>query len=153
MILCVLIVKYCYYFIYVLCYLDLYMTVLHSWKIVFFSDMLYIVTSRIYRIKLSCIQNWFQMILRHVTFQKITKFPSWFLSACAHNIHQADKSFQTENKKITINWPFFIFLAVIELSENCLLVTCTTHFSRINEKLFMLSRPQGQTIDLKCEKS
>ena len=56
-------------------------------------------------------------------------------------------------QKITINLPFFIFLAVTEMSKNCLLVAYIIQLSRINEKLFMLSRPQGQIIDLKCEKS
>ena len=39
------------------------------------------------------------------------------------------------------------------LSENCLLVTRITNLNRIHEKLFKLSRQQGQIIDVKCEKS
>ena len=39
------------------------------------------------------------------------------------------------------------------MSENWLLVTCITDLKRIHEKLFKLSRPQGQIIDVKCGKS
>ena len=55
--------------------------------------------------------------------------------------------------KIAINRPFFFFSAIIELSENWSLVTCITNLKRIREKLFKLSRPQGQIIDVKGEKS
>ena len=41
----------------------------------------------------------------------------------------------------------------MKLSKNYLLVTCITNLKRIPEKLFKLSRPQGQIIDVKCEKS
>ena len=41
----------------------------------------------------------------------------------------------------------------MNLSENWLLVTCITDLKMIHEKLFKLSRPQGQIIDVKCEKS
>ena len=52
-------------------------------------------------------------------------------------------------QKITINWPFwFFFQQLLNLSEKCLLVTCITNLSRINEKIFMLSRQQGQIIDV-----
>ena len=41
-------------------------------------------------------------------------------------------------KKIAINRPFWIFFQPLaNLSENCLLVTCVTNLSRINEKLYM----------------
>ena len=56
--------------------------------------------------------------------------------------------------KIAINRPFFFFfLPLLNLSENWSLVTCITNLKRICEKLFKLSRPQGQIIDVKCEKS
>ena len=42
---------------------------------------------------------------------------------------------------------------LLNLSENCLLVTCITYSKRIHEKLSKLSRPQCQIIDVKCEKS
>ena len=37
--------------------------------------------------------------------------------------------------------------------KNYLLVTCITNLKRIRGKLFKLSRPQGQIIDVKCENS
>ena len=56
--------------------------------------------------------------------------------------------------KIAINRPFKIcFQALLNLFKNCLLVTCITNLKRIHEKLFKLSRPQGQIIDVKCKKS
>ena len=56
--------------------------------------------------------------------------------------------------KIAINRTFWIhFQPLLNLSKNCLLVTCITNLKRIHEKLFKLSRPQGQIIDVKCEKS
>ena len=48
---------------------------------------------------------------------------------------------------------FFFFRPLLNLSENWSLVTCITNLKRICEKLFKLSRPQGQIIDVKCEKS
>ena len=48
---------------------------------------------------------------------------------------------------------FFFFRPLLNLSKNYLLVTCITNLKRICEKLFNLSRPQGQIIDVKCEKS
>ena len=56
-------------------------------------------------------------------------------------------------RKIAINRPFFFFRPLVNLSKNYLLVTCITNLKRICEKLFNLSRPQGQIIDVKCEKS
>ena len=57
-------------------------------------------------------------------------------------------------RKIAINQPFWIFFQpLLNLSENWSLVTCMTNLKRICEKLFKLSRPQGQIIDVKCEKS
>ena len=47
----------------------------------------------------------------------------------------------------------FFFRPLLNLSENWSLVTCITNLQRICEKLFKLSRPQGQIIDVKCEKS
>ena len=38
----------------------------------------------------------------------------------------------------------------MNLSENYLLVKCITNLKRIHEKLFKLSRLQGQIIDVKC---
>ena len=56
--------------------------------------------------------------------------------------------------KIAINRPFFFFFRpLLNLSENWSLVTCITNLKRICEKLFKLSRPQGQIIDVKGEKS
>ena len=40
----------------------------------------------------------------------------------------------------------------MNLSKNYLLVACITDLKRIREKNFKLSRPQGQIIDVKCEK-
>ena len=57
-------------------------------------------------------------------------------------------------RKIAINRPFWIFFQpLLNLSKNYLLVTCITNLKRICEKLFKLSRPQGQIIDIKWEKS
>ena len=57
-------------------------------------------------------------------------------------------------RKIAINRPFFFFFRpLLNLSKNYLLVTCITNLKRICDKLFNLSRPQGQIIDVKCEKS
>ena len=56
--------------------------------------------------------------------------------------------------KIAINRPFLLFFRpLLNLSKNYLLVTCINNLKRICEKLFNLSRPQGQIIDVKCEKS
>ena len=55
--------------------------------------------------------------------------------------------------KIAINRQFFFFWPLLKLSENWSLVICITNLKRICEKLFKLSRPQGQIIDVKCEKS
>ena len=50
--------------------------------------------------------------------------------------------------------PFWIFFQpLLNMSENWLLVWCITDLKMIHEKLFKLSRPQGQIIDVKCEKS
>ena len=55
-------------------------------------------------------------------------------------------------QKISINQLFQIFFQpLLNLSENCLLVTCSRNLKRIHEKLFKLSRPKGQIIDIKCE--
>ena len=57
-------------------------------------------------------------------------------------------------RKIAINRPFWIFFQpLLNLSKNYLLVACITNLKRICEKLFKLSRPQGQIIDVKWEKS
>ena len=57
-------------------------------------------------------------------------------------------------RKIAINRPFFnFFRPLLNFSKNYLLVTCINNLKRICEKLFNLSRPQGQIIDVKCEKS
>ena len=57
-------------------------------------------------------------------------------------------------RKIAINRPFWIFFQpLLNLCKNYLLVTCITNLKRICEKLFKLSRPQGQIIDVKWEKS
>ena len=57
-------------------------------------------------------------------------------------------------QKMTVNWPFLIFfLPLLNSSENWLLVTCITDLKIIQGKLFKLSRPQGQIIGVKCEKS
>ena len=51
--------------------------------------------------------------------------------------------------KISINRPFFFFFRpLLNLLKNYLLVTCITNLKRICEKLFNLSRPQGQIIDI-----
>ena len=57
-------------------------------------------------------------------------------------------------RKIAINLPFWIFFQpLLNLSKNYLLLTCITNLKRICEKLLKLSRPQGQIIDVKWEKS
>ena len=57
-------------------------------------------------------------------------------------------------RKIAINRPFFFFFRpLLNFSKNYLLVICITNLKRICEKLFKFSRPQGQIIDVKCEKS
>ena len=57
-------------------------------------------------------------------------------------------------RKIAINRPLWIFFQpLLNMSKNYLLVTCITNLKRICEKLFKLSRPQGQIIDVKWEKS
>ena len=56
-------------------------------------------------------------------------------------------------RKRTINRPFRIFYQpLLNLFENWLLVTCITDLKMIHEKLFKLSRPQGQIIDVKMWK-
>ena len=40
---------------------------------------------------------------------------------------------------------------LMKLSENWSLVACITNLGRIHKKLFMLLRPQGQIIDVKCK--
>ena len=44
------------------------------------------------------------------------------------------------------------FQLLLNLSKNYLLVTCITNLKKIREKLFKLSCPQGQIIDLKGRK-
>ena len=56
-----------------------------------------------------------------------------------------------KNRKKSAIWNFFQPLS--NSSENWLVLTFLTHLSRINEKLLMLSRPQGRIIDVKCKKS
>ena len=58
-----------------------------------------------------------------------------------------------KRRKIAISWLFWIFFPpLLNLSKNYLLVTCITNLTRICEKLFKLSRPQGQIIDVKGQK-
>ena len=45
----------------------------------------------------------------------------------------------------TINSPS----SLLNLSENWLLITCSTHLSRIHDKSLKLSRPQGQIIEMR----
>ena len=62
-------------------------------------------------------------------------------------------NYSRKMRKMTINRPFWIFFQpLLNLSENWLLVTCITDLKMIHEKLFKLSRPQCQIIDVKCEK-
>ena len=57
-------------------------------------------------------------------------------------------------RKIAIKSAILIFFQpLLNLSENCLFVTCITNLKRIHGHFFKLSRPQGQIIDVKCEKS
>ena len=56
-------------------------------------------------------------------------------------------------KKIAINRPFFKFSAVIELVRELLISNMHDKFEQDKWKLLMLSRPQGQIIDVKSEKS
>ena len=53
---------------------------------------------------------------------------------------------------MTINRPFSIFFQPsLNLSENWLLVACITDLKMIHKKLFRLSRPQGQIIDINAK--
>ena len=56
-------------------------------------------------------------------------------------------------QKITINRPFRFFLAVIELILELLISNMHNKLEQNKEKKLMLSRPRGQIIDIKCEKS
>ena len=47
----------------------------------------------------------------------------------------------------------FFFPAIIELVRELVISNMHTNLKRIREKLFKLSRPQGQIIDVKGEKS
>ena len=56
-------------------------------------------------------------------------------------------------RKIAINRQFWnFFQPLLNLSKNYLLVKCITNLKTIRGKLSKLSRPQGQIIDVKCEK-
>ena len=59
-----------------------------------------------------------------------------------------DYTVKNHNKSAILTF----FQPLLNLSENCFLVTCITHFKRILEKLPKLSRPQGQIIEVNCEK-
>ena len=54
--------------------------------------------------------------------------------------------------KIPINQINRPFQPLLNLSDNWSLATCIANLSRIHEKLLKLSSPQGQIIDVKCEK-
>ena len=55
-------------------------------------------------------------------------------------IAPTSSNYWSKIQKITISRPFWIFFQSLpNLSENCLLVTCITNLSRINEKLFTRS--------------
>ena len=47
---------------------------------------------------------------------------------------------------------FGFFQPSLNLPENWLLATCSTHMSSIHRQLLKLSRPQGQIINVNCEK-
>ena len=55
--------------------------------------------------------------------------------------------------KIAINLPFFFFLAIIELVRELVISNMHNKFEKDTWKTFKLSRPQGQIIDVKGEKS
>ena len=48
---------------------------------------------------------------------------------------------------------FFFFSAIIKLIRELVISNMHNNFGRLHEKLSMLSCPQGQIIDVKCEKS
>ena len=60
-----------------------------------------------------------------------------------------DVKCKNRNKSVII----FFFQPLLNLSDNLSFVTCITNFGKIHEKLFMLSRPQAQIIDVICVKS
>ena len=45
------------------------------------------------------------------------------------------------------------FQQLFKLSENWSFVTCRTNLGRMHEKFVKLSRPQGQIVDVKKQKS
>ena len=72
----------------------------------------------------------------------------------SHTTVKHDKLLRLEKIQMKLERPFWIFFQpLLNFSKNYLLVTCITNLKRIGEKLFKLSRPQGQIIDVKCEKS
>ena len=101
-----------------------------------------------------------------IFFSAIIELVQELLISNMHNKFEEDmwKTFQViaptrsnywrKMRKIAINRPFWIFFhPLLNLSKNYLLATCITNLKRICEKLFKLSRPQGQIIDVKWEKS
>ena len=68
-------------------------------------------------------------------------------------IYENLSNYWLKMRKITINRPFCIFSAIIELVRELVISNMHNKFGRIHGKLFKLSRPQGQIIDVKCKKS
>ena len=98
-------------------------------------------------------------------FSAIIELVQELLISNIHNKFEEDmwKTFQViaptgsnywrKMRKIAINRPFFFFRPLLHFSKNYLSVICITNLKRICEKLFKFSRPQGQIIDVKCERS
>ena len=99
-------------------------------------------------------------------FSAIIELVQELLISNMHNKFEEDmwKTFQVippkrsnhwrKMRKIAINRSFRIFFQpLLNLSKNYLLVTCITNLKRICEKLFNLSRPKGQIMDVKGKKS
>ena len=67
----------------------------------------------------------------------------------SYRAHKVKLLTKTRNKSAILKF----VQPLLNLSKNYLLVTCIKNLKRIREKLFKLLRPQGQIIDVKCEKS
>ena len=63
------------------------------------------------------------------------------------DVHVKCEKSPDHNKTAILNF----FQPLLNLSENCLLVTCM--HNKFEQEHLKLSRPQGQIIDGKCEKS
>ena len=72
-----------------------------------------------------------------------------FSSYLAHKVKLLTSNAKNRNKSAILTF----FSPIIELVQELLISNMHNRFEDVNEKLFKLSRPQGQIIDVKCEKS